>query len=102
MAFNGKEGGQISLTSAAEMTAEYRAQNPGKTKGHFYGKDALNELLDQTGCMGIRIYYAIDSSGKKELVLVGVDSNEDDMLNMIVDISSPCPNRCSQNNALNS
>lgn len=65
MAFNEKEGGEITLYAAADMTAEYRTQNPGETKGHFYGKDILNDLLNQNGCMGVRIYYAIDGNGKK-------------------------------------
>ncbi|MFT6500816.1 MAG: hypothetical protein ACJASQ_000926 [Crocinitomicaceae bacterium] len=102
MAFNGTEGAQISLSTGSALTAEYRAQNPGETKGHFYGKDILNDLLDQSGCMGIRIYYGIDGDGNKELVLVGADQEECDLTDLVVDVSSPCPNRCSKENDLNS
>lgn len=102
MAFNGTEGGQISLLTGSIMTAEYRSQNPDETLGHFYGKEILNELLDQSGCMGIRIYYGIDEDGNKELVLAGADASENDMTALVVDLSKPCPNRCSRANALNS
>jgi hypothetical protein len=102
MAFNGTEGGQITLSTGSALTAEYRAQNPGETKGHFYGKDILNDLLDQSGCMGIRIYYGIDDDGNKELVLVGADQAECDMTDLVADLSVPCPNRCGKTNYLNS
>lgn len=102
MAFNGTEGGLISLSQASEMTADYRNSNPGGLKGHFFGKDILLELLDQPSCKGIRIYYAENSKGRQELVLVGADASENDILEKIADLSTPCPNRCSVNNPLNS
>jgi hypothetical protein len=103
MSFDGTEGGEITLSAGADLTAEYRKLNPGDTKGHFYGKDILNDILDQTGCMGIRIYYGVDdTTGAKELVLVGADSSEDDMTDLVADMSAPCPNACGGGNDLNS
>lgn len=102
MAFNGKEGGVISLSEGSTMTAEYRHQNPDKLKGHFFGKDILNKILEQEGCMGIRIYYGIDSEGVQQLVLAGADNEENDILEIVGDISFPCPDACSSNNPLNS
>ena len=102
MAFNGTEGGEITLAAGAAMTAEYRNQNPNERKGHFFGKDILNEILDQEGCVGIRMYYGINSDEERELVLVGVDANENDMTELVVDLSCPCPNRCGTENKLNS
>lgn len=102
MAFDGSEGGQISLSLGAEMTAAYRSSEPNARKGHFYGREILRRLLDQQGCEGIRIYYGIDAEGNKELVLVGADSHENDMLDLVADVSTPCPNRCGIANKLNS
>jgi len=102
MAFDGTEGGAISLETGADMTAAYRTANPGELKGHFLGKDILNDILNQTGCMGIRIYYGIDENGKKELVLVGANDEEDDMLELVVDQSWDCPKNCGASNDLNS
>ncbi|GAB5417597.1 MAG: hypothetical protein Crog4KO_25820 [Crocinitomicaceae bacterium] len=102
MAFDGTEGGQITLEQGADLTANYRAANPLKRLGNFYGKDILTELLRQEGCMGIRMYYGEDADGNRELVLVGADANEDDMLELVVDLSKPCPNRCGTSNDLNS
>ena len=103
MAFDGTEGGEITLQQAAVLTAEHRLRNPTAHKGHFFGKDILNKILEQEGCMGIRMYYGLDKdSGKRELVIVGADEDEDDMLELVADFSQACPTRCSDSNYLNS
>jgi hypothetical protein len=103
MAFDGNEGGPIFIEDAAAMTAEYRRLNPNATKCHFFGKNTIQQLLDQEGCKGIRIYYGISpTTGVRELILVAADSSGNDMTNLIMDLSHPCPNSCSTSNALNS
>jgi hypothetical protein len=103
MGFKGTEGEIITLTEASDWTATYRAQMAtGDPKGHFFGKDILNDLLAQSGCMGIRIYYGIDDEEQKVLILVGADANTDDMTDKVADKSIPCPTICGTANALNS
>ena len=101
MAFDGSEGSKISVRDGAQMTANYRTANPGERKGHFFGKEILQDILAQEGCMGIRMYYGLDDDGEKQLVIVGADASEDDMLDIVADLSSPCP-PCGSANALNS
>lgn len=102
MAFNGTEGAPIELEKAAEWTANYRQTiSSDGVKAYFYGKDILNQILTQDGCMGIRIYFAIDGNGQKQMVLVGADANEKDMTNGIVaDFGFPCPTHCDTSSAL--
>ena len=103
MAFDGSEGGQIALVKAAAMTKEHRRRSGSATLGHFFGRDAFLALLEQPGCVGIRIYYGMNTeTGEKELVMVGADSDENDMLELVMDLSVMCPSRCSIENALNS
>ena len=102
MTFDGTEGGQIPLVDAAGMTANYRNQNPDSTLAHFFGKDIINQILSQNGCVGIRMYYGIDSDDEKQLLLVGTDANGDDMTDLVADLSSPCPRACGKENSLNS
>jgi len=102
MPFNGQEGEEITLQEAAALTASYRAQNPDSTKCHFMGKEIINAILAQTGCVGIRTYYGLNTDGTREIILVGVDVNGDDMTNLIADRAIPCPNVCSRKNGLNS
>lgn len=96
MAFTGNEGDTITLTEGKDWTANYRtAAGSGCVKGHAFGVNKLNLILSQTGCLGIRAYYAIDASGTKQLVLVGVDSNGCDMYNgVLLDKSVMCPPYC--------
>ncbi len=98
----GNEGEQITLDEAAELTGRYRAANPNEIQAHFIGMNTIKDITSQDGYMGIRIYHGLNANNSKEVVLVGVDANGDDMLDVIVDRSSPCPNMCSRKNKLNS
>lgn len=102
MSFNGTEGAPIALTTAAQWTANYRNTAPaGAIKAHFFGRDILEKILSQDGCMGIRIYYAINDEGEQQLILVGADANENDQTDgTIADYGAPCPNRCPSNSPL--
>ena len=80
MGFNGREGAMIKLPVAANLTENYRTKNGTTELGAFYGKDIINELLEQDGCMGVRIYYGLNDNGSKEMVIVGVDADENDIL----------------------
>lgn len=104
MAFTGNEGEQISLATAHDWTKNYRISvAQGDTQAHFFGMNIINSILAQTGVVGIRMYYAIDDNGAKQLVLVGSDANEDDLYNgIIADKSIGCPSICGAANALNS
>lgn len=102
MAFNGEEGKEISLETASAWTENYRNANPGAVKAQFFGKDIIKAILDQEDCMGIRIYYGKDNDGGKTLILVGADSDENDMLDLIADFGTVCPNICGTSNDLNS
>ena len=54
----GKEGAEIELNTAAEWTKNHRERHPHNSISQFFGNEILQKLLDQPGCMGIRIYYA--------------------------------------------
>jgi hypothetical protein len=102
MSFNGNEGAFIALADASAQTKAYRTANPGAIKAHYVGVKKLNDVLSQTGCVGIRIYYAINPSGTKEIMIVGVDANENDITTLVLDHTLPCPSWCGNANSLNS
>lgn len=103
MSFTGKEDHAITLTEAATWTRTYREANPGATKGHFYGKDAIQAIINQAGCVGIRIYYAIDTTGAKQLIIVGANTSENDLYTgLLAERGIACPTHCGVNNPLNS
>lgn len=104
MAFNGDEGSVVTLTDASRWTGNYRKTiASGDVIALFLGKNQLLKILNQTGCMGIRFYYAIGDDGVKNLVAVGAGADENDMTSgIILDKCSLCPPRCASRNALNS
>jgi len=102
MAFTGKEAEEFPLDTAAEWTANYRNANPGAVKAHFIGRDLLNKMLEQDGCMGLRIYYALDEKGDKQLIIVGADQDENDLYNgIIAEKTIKCPPFCPKGSPLN-
>ncbi len=105
MSFNGNEGAVIPLADAAALTKAYKDANSGDPNlilAHFVGINTLKQILDQPGCMGLRTYYALDANGKKKLVLVAADANENDITAVVLDKGVDCPISCGANNTLNS
>jgi hypothetical protein len=104
MAFNGDEGSEVTLSEASAWTSNYRRTIPsGEIVGQFVGKNKLMKILNQRGCMGVRLYYGIGDDGKKNLIAVGAGSDENDMTEgVILEKFFPCPPICSGKNSLNS
>lgn len=105
-----KVGDPIDLATAKKWAANYRGtlKNTGDRRAHYFGSEIIQQILSQSNCVGIRIYYGIDDLGNKQLMLIGVDSNGNDLLpmagartndegNVIADASFPCPNTCPDN-----
>lgn len=102
----------ITLAEAAKLTKNFRETPLGSIastlvpiKAEAFDKDAIQEIMDQTGCEEVRIYYGLELEPlpKFRQVLVGVDSNGDDMVNgKIMERGFACPAYCGVNNQLNS
>lgn len=104
MAFTGDEDHSITLQEAAELTRLYRENaGSGAILGGFFGKTALQNILNQEGCVGIRYYYGLDSEGVSHPVLVGTDAQENDLVDgLLAERDGPCPPICGDANPLNS
>ena len=106
--FDGTEGDPIDLTTAKRWTSNYRAINSTGVQAHYFGNEIIQQLLERPGCVGIRMYYAINDEGERKLLLIGVDTNGENLLpssssrlmeddDPVVDYSFPCPTYCPQN-----
>lgn len=104
MSFTGNENHDFPLDQASEWTANYRATiSPGETIAHYFGKQAIQDIFDQEGCVGMRIYYALDNNGAKQLIITGVNSAGNDLYQgLLAERSLKCPAACSAANPLNS
>ena len=114
MAFDGNEGTFVPLADTKRWTKNYRDANPGldTTRAHFYGRDKLQQLLDQSGSAGIRIYHGINDEGKQVLVLLAAKQDENNILpsnenevvandsGLVLEVAWPCPPYCPPDNGL--
>lgn len=104
MNYTGNENHDISLKEAAVLTQRFRENLPviDNTIAEYFGKSALENVLAQNGCVGIRIYYGIDLNNIKRLVITGVDYNGNDLYEgNLMEAGTICPPVCSNNNPLN-
>lgn len=111
----------ITLAIAEDMTALYRQNREAVLAEDYQNKEilALNEtfpasevedVLKQTGCVGLRIYYGMDENQKVHAILVGVNSSDEDILpssstevnSNILEQAIRCPQVCPPPSSLNS
>ena len=89
-------GEVISLTEAKGYVSEFSKVYPDEVKSFFVGAANVKLILAQEDCIGVRIYNGYDSvEARMNQVLVGVDSDENDMKNgVIVEKILACPPNC--------
>jgi hypothetical protein len=78
--FTGDENHVITLEEGIELTRNYR-KTAGKdaVKGGYFGREIIEKILAQRGCVGIRLYHGTHQSGKPTFVLSGVETNGNDL-----------------------
>ena len=99
-----KNNQTITLAEATKYTSAFRRQSsPDAIKAGLFWKEHVQTLLDQASCVAMRYYHALNEIGSPVIVLIGVDSDGNDITNgTILEIGLPCPPFCSSNNQLNS
>lgn len=102
MSITSQSGKVITLEQAIEYTHTYQSEHPEKAKSFFVGLDKLNLILSQNDCIGLRIYLGEDpDSSQSNMVLVGVDSNQEDLTKgTILEELVPCPRICPKTSKL--
>lgn len=78
--FTGEEQHAISLGEGSEFTRNYR-KSAGKDAilGGYFGREIFEKILDQQGCVGIRIYFAKNTEANPTFVLTGADTIGNDL-----------------------
>lgn len=109
---NVNTGSFISLPTALGMINHFNNLGcDNYTKANAYGRNKIEDLLNQSGAVAIRAYHGTKDvliNGNmvktRELILVAVDGNGNDLIKgtspLILDASEPCPTECDQNSAL--
>ena len=77
-------GENIGLTEGRELVNAFRAANPEATKGYYIGRNILEQILAQPGCVGINFRKCLTNMNEEHLVYTGVDADGKDILEFSV------------------
>lgn len=80
--FTATVGEEIGLELGAQFISAYRNANPTDVCSYYVGRNILEQVMAQPGCVGLRFYNAYNEGGEKTLVYVGVNAQGADMLNI--------------------
>jgi hypothetical protein len=72
-------GEHIGYELGAKMIKDHydKFQMPG---AQFVGRNILEQILAQPGCIGIKVYNALNEKGERTYVMTGADANGKDIL----------------------
>jgi hypothetical protein len=92
---------RISLVEAAAHTRRHREAKVHEVKAGAFHKDQVLELLNQAGCVGLRVHLGRNPDGSPTVVLTGIDATDSDLVKgSILEQWFPCPPICGAANAL--
>jgi hypothetical protein len=66
-------GQEIGLDLGNQMITDYVTQNPANTYAFEVGRNVIDQILAQPGCVGLKFYEAYNEQGEKTLVYTGLD-----------------------------
>lgn len=72
-------GEHIGYDLGVKMVKDYYTEY-GEGNAQFVGKNILEKILNQPECVGINIYKALNENKEKTYVLVGIDKNNNPIL----------------------
>jgi hypothetical protein len=74
-------GEEISHELGAKMIKDHHDKKAvGESKSYIIGRTIIDQILAQPGCVGLRIFDALNENGEKTLVYVGIDSKGNNLL----------------------
>ena len=75
-------GEEIGQNLGAQFISAYRHAHPADVTAYYIGRNILEQVLAQPGCVGMHFYNAYNEKGEKTLVYVGVNAGGTDMLSV--------------------
>jgi len=73
-------GGQITHEQANDFVESYKEANPTGIAGYALGRNIIEKILAQPGCVGMRFHYGLNELGQKTLVYYGMDADGKDLI----------------------
>lgn len=76
-------GEDIGLAEGTKLVNAFREANPDAVPGYYIGRNILDQILNQPGCVGINFKKCL-SENEEHLVYTGVDADGKDILSYSV------------------
>lgn len=76
-------GENIGLNEGIELVNAFRTANPEATPGYYIGRNIIDQILNQPGCVGINFRKCL-TGNEEHLVYTGVDAEGKDILSYSV------------------
>ena len=73
-------GEDIGLAEGTKLVNAFREANPDATPGYYIGRNILDQILNQPGCVGINFKKCLSENNEEHLVYTGVDADGKDIL----------------------
>ena len=73
-------GEDIGLAEGAQLVQNFREANPDATPGYYIGRNIIDQILNQPGCVGINFRKCLSENNEEHLVYTGVDADGKDIL----------------------
>ena len=77
-------GENIGLNEGLKLVNAFREANPDATTGYYIGRNILEQILAQPGCVGINFRKCLTEDNLEHLVYTGVDEDGKDILEYTV------------------
>jgi len=77
-------GEEIGHEKGIDFVKAYNEAHPADFAGHTIGRNIIDQILAQPGCVGMRFYNALNEEGRKTLVYVGIDAEGKDLIRKTV------------------
>jgi myo-inositol-1-phosphate synthase len=77
-------GEEIGYELGAQLVKDYQVANPSDVHSYMIGRDIIDQILAQPGCVGIKFFNAYNEMGEKTLVYIGLDANGKTMVEQTV------------------
>ena len=73
-------GEDIGLAEGAQLVQNFREANPDATPGYYIGRNIIDQILNQPGCVGINFRKCLSENNEEHLVYTGVNADGKDIL----------------------
>jgi hypothetical protein len=68
-------GEEISHERASNFVKAFEQAHPNENNGYHLGRNIIEKILAQPGCVGMRFYYGLNEEGQKTMVYMGMDAD---------------------------